>query len=222
MKPLRWFAIAIVAGCLGLMTQTASAATHPVASSHRTPTQLRQYGPAAPRPLPESRRAPTAPASRPKTRHSNTQSTRTRGHSSCGVLTYAPNVRPDDSFDAARSTTANDVGSRLNRMLESRGPPRAGPLWDYRVVAGLPPSPAHLSSSAHLAAQLAVPRSSTRSPARSSTGSPARTTPKQDGSPQCSAPRPALWSLGPGLPLCRPFTRARRRNVTCPQAEVSS
>lgn len=136
MKPIRWFVIALVAGCLGLMAQTASAATHSVARHHhRSATMLRQTSRAAAnRTAPASRqgrRLPSNPANRSKTRHS-TAPTRGRGHSTYGVLPHAPNAAPDNRDGAFRLAAVDDHGARLNRMLESRGPPRAGP---HRIPA---------------------------------------------------------------------------------------
>lgn len=131
MKPLRWFVIALVAGCLSLMAQTASAATHHVARHHHSTTLLRRTGGAtANRTAPASRRGrrlPSNPANRSKTRHSTTPNTRGRGHSTYGILPHAPKAAPDNRHGAFRIAAADDRGARLTRMLESRGPPRAGP-----------------------------------------------------------------------------------------------
>jgi hypothetical protein len=133
MRPLRWFVIALVAGCLGLMAQTASAATHSVARHHRSATMLRQTSRAAAnRTVPASRqgrRLPSNPANRSKTRHTTAPTGRGRGHSTYGVLPHAANATPDDRYGAFRLAAVDDPGARLNRMLESRGPPRAGPHW---------------------------------------------------------------------------------------------
>lgn len=145
MRPLRWFFIAMVVGCLSLLAQTASAATHPVANHHRSATQLRRAGgPVANRTAPASRqgrRLPSNPANRSKTRHSTTPSTRGRGHSTYGILPHAPNAAPDNRYGAFRLAAVDDPGARLNRMLESRGPPRAGPSWIPASRGFYPPLP---------------------------------------------------------------------------------
>jgi hypothetical protein len=90
--------------------------------------------------------SPARPVNGAKTRHAGAGS-RLRWHSLDGIVPFAATIRPDNNpghldaaFHAARS-------ARLNRMLESRGPPRAGPPEDPVLRASLPPIPAHLSSS---------------------------------------------------------------------------
>jgi hypothetical protein len=132
MRPLRWFFIAMVVGCLGLLAQTASAATHPVSNHHRSAARLRDRGPVANRAAPASRqgrRLPSNPANRSKTRHSTTPRSRGRGQSTYGILPHASDAAPDNRHGAFRLAAVDEPGVRLNRMLESRGPPRAGPPW---------------------------------------------------------------------------------------------
>ena len=131
MKPLRWFVIALVAGCLGLLASSASAATHPLARHHHRASQLRRTSAvnlrtaSAPRP---ARRVPANPASHSKSRHSTAPSTRGRGHTTYGILPHAPKTGLGDRYGAFGSSAVDDHGGRLIRMLESRGPPRAGPF----------------------------------------------------------------------------------------------
>ena len=158
MKPLRWFLIALAAGCAGILAAplTASAATSAASAPHiasartaavaahtaTTPRRHhRHFGRhATPRlsrlahATPASRtghRLPLSPnpANRSKTHHATVTSSRGRGHSVYGILPHAPNAAPDDGYGALRVGATDDLGARLNRMLESRGPPRAGPHW---------------------------------------------------------------------------------------------
>lgn len=133
MKPLRWFVIALVAGCLGVLTQTASAATtHPLVRHHhhRAASQLRRTSAALAsrtNTAPRQGRVPANPASRSKQRHSTAPSSRGRGHTTYGILPHAPKTGLNDRYGAFGLAAVNDHGARLIRMLESRGPPRAGP-----------------------------------------------------------------------------------------------
>lgn len=142
MRPLRWFLIAFAAGCASFLAvpHSATAATraavvathhhHRLARHHATP-QLRATHTRLANRTPASRtgRHPANPANRTKTRHTGISNTRGRGHSTYGVLPHAPNAAPDDRYGALRVGATDDPGARLNRMLESRGPPRAGPIW---------------------------------------------------------------------------------------------
>jgi hypothetical protein len=162
MKPFRWFLIALVAGCAGLLAAplTASAASQaagaPRAASTAHAASARTTAVAAhtattprhhhrhftrhatPRLSRLSRvasasrtghRLPANPANRSKTHHANLPSSRGRGHSSYAILPHAPNATPVDRYGALRVGAMDDPGARLDRMLESRGPPRAGPNW---------------------------------------------------------------------------------------------
>ena len=201
MKPLRWFLIALAAACAGILAAplTASAATSAASASHiasarttavasHTATTPRRHhrhfgrhatprlsrGHAVPASRTGHRLPVPSPANRSKTRHATVTSSRGRGHSSYGVLPHAPNAAPDDRYGALRVGATDDPGARLNRMLESRGPPRAGPHWipahrgSYLPLPRTSPAP----NFSHLDIAQAAPRAAVACPAGSSPSSP--------------------------------------------------
>jgi hypothetical protein len=157
MKPLRWLIVAVVAGFAGFLASPGSAsaalshhATSTAAFSiqgSRTPSAPgASHSQRSPRRSPVRPPSPARPVNSAKTRHAGAGS-RLRWHSLDGIVPFSATIRPDNNlgrldagFHAARS-------ARLNRMLESRGPPRAGPPENPALRASLPPIPAHLSSS---------------------------------------------------------------------------
>jgi hypothetical protein len=200
MKPLRWFLIALAAGCAGILAAplTASAATSAASAPHvasaRNTTAVAAHTATTPRhrhrhfgrhatprlsrlahAVPASRtghRLPLpSPANRSKAHHASLSSSRGRGHSVYGILPHAPNAAPDDRYGALRVGAMDDPGARLNRMLESRGPPRAGPHWipahrgSYLPLPRTSPAPnfSHLDN-AHAAPRAAVPCPAVSSP----------------------------------------------------------
>jgi len=154
MKPVRWLVVAIAAACFGFLAMPGAArasvhhAAKPVASTtlpHGRPG-VGATRSSAPSSQSSSQRSPSRPSNRSKTRHPSS-GTRGRGHSPYGLLPPAPDARPDDDHGVPRLGVVHDHGARMNRMLESRGPPRAGPLRISAFRGYLPPSPVHLSSS---------------------------------------------------------------------------
>jgi hypothetical protein len=157
MKPLRWSVLAVIAG---LACFLASPGSTSAALSHRassTAVLSAQHGTrAAARTASHSQRGsrqspvrpavPVRPVNRAKTRHAGAGS-RLRWHSLYGMVPYAANIRPDNNPGILDLGLNDGRSARLNRMLESRGPPRAGPPENPALRASLPPIPAHLSSS---------------------------------------------------------------------------
>jgi len=157
MKSLRWSFLIVIAGLACFLASPGSASA---ALSHRassTAVLSAQQGPraaarAASHSQKSSRQAPVRPAvparpvGRAKTRHAGAGS-RLRWHSLYGVVPFAANIRPDNNPGILDSGLNDSRSARLNRMLESRGPPRAGPPENPALRASLPPIPAHLSSS---------------------------------------------------------------------------
>jgi len=160
MKSLRWSFLIVIAGLACFLASPGSASA---ALSHRassTAVLSAQQGPrtaarAASHSQKSSRQAPVRPAvparpvGRAKTRHAGAGS-RLRWHSLYGVVPFAANIRPDNNPGILDSGLNDSRSARLNRMLESRGPPRAGPPENPALRASLPPIPAHLSSSEHI------------------------------------------------------------------------
>jgi len=152
MKPLRWLTIAVVAGCFALLFQPVRANASPshLANSLGATTLLHAgQGTGAPTRSSQSqnpsRRTPTHPANRSKTHHASNG--RGRGNSPYGILTGSLHMKPVDEHRALRLGQIENYGAHLNRMLESRGPPRAGPSWNT-VLRGFSTSlPQYLSSS---------------------------------------------------------------------------
>ncbi len=152
MKPVRWLVVAIAAACLGFLAMpgTARASVHHAAKPVGSTTLVQsRLAPGTTRSAPSSqsspRRSPAHPSNRSKTHHS-TSGARGRGHSPYGLLPPVPDANPDDNHDVTRLGMVHDHGARLNRLLESRGPPRAGPSWNSASPGYLPPSPVYLSS----------------------------------------------------------------------------
>ena len=167
MKPLRWLIVAVIAGFVGFLASPGSAnaaLSHRAASTaafsiqgHRVSSapaaSHSQRGPRSPvRPS-----APARPFDRAKTRHQGTGN-RLRWHSLDGVVPFTAAIRPDDNPGTLDHGFLAGQGARLNRMLESRGPPRAGPPEKPALRASLPPIPAHLSSSVHISSTIPTPR----------------------------------------------------------------
>jgi hypothetical protein len=158
MKPVRWLVLAIAAACLGFLAMpgTARAAVHHAAKPLGSTTLLQsRLGSGAGRSSAPSsqntpRRSPAHPSNRSKTHHSNSGN-RGRGHSPYGLLPPVPDANPDDDHGLMRLGIVQDHCDRLNRMLESRGPPRAGPSWNSASPGYLPPSPVYLSSANSIA-----------------------------------------------------------------------
>lgn len=167
MKPLRWSVVAVIAGSVGFLASPGSASA---ALSHR-PTSTAAFSIQGMRtPLTQaaqnshgSKRSPVRPSNparpvnRAKTRHPGTNN-RLRWHSLDGVVPFAAAIRPDDNPGTLDHGFLAGQSARLNRMLESRGPPRAGPPEKPALRAPLPPIPAHLSSSVHISSTTPTPR----------------------------------------------------------------
>jgi len=159
MKPVRWLVIAIASASLGFLAIPGTAQARVVHHASKSVGSMRFHGGhralssrASRSPVSSQRspqRSPAHPSNRPKA-HRSAPGNRGRGQSPYGLLPQAPDARPDDDPGIPRLGDARDNGARLSRMLESRGPPRAGP---HRITAFrgfLPPSSACLSSSAEL------------------------------------------------------------------------
>ncbi len=166
MKPLRWSVLAVIAALVGFLASPGSASaalSHPASSTAAYSIQ----GPRAPSPQtsqnsrpkrqPARPSTPARPANSAKTRHPG-NGNRLRWHSLDGVVPFAAAIRPDDNPGTLDHGFLAGQDARLNRMLESRGPPRAGPPENPAFRASLPPIPAHLSSSEHISSITPNPR----------------------------------------------------------------
>ena len=151
MKALRWFTIAFAAGCLGYLAVphgASAAVAHSIAPAPRAAKVIQNTTTTSHSATPSRRPAGRTghPANRSKTRHST--SSWWRGHSLIALLPRVGWAVAADLRGSLHDNGAGLHGARLNRMLESRGPPRAGPAWIPVLRGFSPPSPAHLSSSA--------------------------------------------------------------------------